>query len=51
MMTVAELIDKLKQKDQGAEVEYIVVKTTGELVVADVSKQAKPMTKFLKHFQ
>lgn len=49
-MKVAELIEKLKEKDQAAEVEFIVVKTDGELVTMDVSKQAKPLIKLLKMF-
>lgn len=49
-MTVAELVVKLQAKDQTAEVEFIVVKTDGEVVCADIAKQAKSIGKFLKMF-
>lgn len=49
-ITVEALIEKLKEKDPRAEVEFIVAKTTGELVCADVSKTAAGMAKVLKMF-
>lgn len=50
-MTIADLIEKLKTKDQDTDVQFIIVKTDGELVAAVVSaEQAKPMIKVLKRF-
>lgn len=50
-MTIADLIEKLKTKDQSADVQFIIVKTDGEIVAAVVSsEQAKSMTKLLKNF-
>jgi hypothetical protein len=51
MKTIAELIELLKTKDQAAEVEFIVCKTDGEIVVCDVQKQAQPIIKMLKWFK
>jgi hypothetical protein len=48
--TVAELIKHLETKDQASEVEFIVVKTSGEIVCMDVQSQAVPMIKALKMF-
>lgn len=48
--TIAQLIEKLKEKDQAAEVEFIVLKTDGELVTMDVAKHAKVLIKMLKLF-
>lgn len=50
-MNVSELVERLKLKDQTAEIEFIVVTTDGLLVTANVGKQAKPMVKFLKNFK
>lgn len=50
-ITVRELIEKLKEKDQDFSVEFIVAKENGELVCADVSKTAKSMTAMLKLFK
>lgn len=47
-MTVAELIARLQTKDQSDEVEFIVVKLTGEIVTMLAMSQAKPMIKVLK---
>lgn len=49
-ITVAELIRRLQTKVQSDEVEFIVCKTDGELVCADIEKQAKAMAKLLKMF-
>lgn len=49
-MTIAELIERLKMKDQAAEVEFIVAEKNGKLVTVDVSTQAGPMIRFLKPF-
>ncbi len=50
-ITVKELIEKLKDKDQSAEVEFIVANTTGQLMLADAStKTAKQMISILKMF-
>ena len=51
MKTVAELIELLKTKDQTAEVEFIVCKTNGQMMAADVKTQAQPIIKFLKMFK
>lgn len=48
--TVAQLIEILQGKEQNELVEYVVVKTDGELVTVDVQQQAKPMAKMLKMF-
>lgn len=45
---VSDLIEKLKEKEQDAVVEFIIAKESGELVCADVSKTAKDMGKILK---
>jgi len=50
-ITVEALIEKLKEKDPKAEVEFIVAKTTGELVCAHVKAQASNMAKMLKMFR
>lgn len=48
-ITIKELVEKLKEKDQSTEVEFIVAKTSGELVVVDASKNtAKQMVSILK---
>ncbi len=49
-MKISELIENLKTKDQDAEVEFIVAKTSGELVCAQVKSTAQSMFKFLKMF-
>lgn len=49
-MKLKDLIEKLKEKDLDADVEFIVVKSDGEVVSASVEKQAKPMLNFLKMF-
>jgi hypothetical protein len=50
-ITVAELIEKLKEKDQEAVVEFVVATESGQLVCADVSKTAKAMAAILKMFK
>jgi hypothetical protein len=53
-MKLQELIEKLAEIDQAViespEVEFIVVKTSGELVSCDVEKTASSMVKVLKMF-
>jgi hypothetical protein len=50
-MTVAELIEVLKTKQQDAQVEHIVCKTDGEIVCCDVKTQAKAIMGMLKWFK
>jgi hypothetical protein len=45
-----DLVKKLQEKDQDAEVEFIVVKTDGEMVCMDVEAKAKSMVDLLKLF-
>jgi len=47
---VKELIKKLKEKDQDAEVEFVVVKTNGDMVVMDVETSAHNMATLLSMF-
>lgn len=47
---IEELVKKLQDKDQNAEVEFIVVKTDGDMVCMDVEKSARSMVKLLKLF-
>lgn len=49
-MTVAELIEVLKTKEQTTQVEYIIVQTDGLLVAAKIEEKAKDLTKLLKMF-
>jgi hypothetical protein len=51
MMKIKDLVKNLKTKDQDAEVEFIVCKTTGELVCMLVdSKAATDIIKMMKLF-
>jgi NMD protein affecting ribosome stability and mRNA decay len=47
---VKKLIKKLKEKDQDAEVEFIIVKTNGIMICMDVNSSAKNMVDLLKLF-
>ena len=47
---VSKLIEKLKEKDQNAEVEFVVVETNGNLVCMDLANNTKDMAKLLKMF-
>lgn len=47
---VKELIKNLKKKDQNSVVEFVVVKTSGDLVCMDVNAKAKDIQKLLKMF-
>lgn len=47
---IKELIKKLKEKDQNAEVEFVVVKTTGALVVMDLETSANNIAQLLEMF-
>lgn len=48
MITIEKLIEALKEKNQKAVVECIVVETDGRLVCMYVSSWAKKMINFLK---
>ena len=48
---VKELIKKLKDKDQDAEVEFIVVKTNGDMVAMEVETSAHNMATLLSMFK
>lgn len=50
-MTIADLIESLKTKDQAAEVEFIVVKTDGQILAIKLKEMAKPMQTVLKLFK
>jgi len=50
-MNIAQLIEKLNQKDQSAEVEYIICKADGEIIAMKVEKQTKPIINMLKWFK
>lgn len=47
---IKELIKKLGEKDQNAEVEFVVVKTNGNMVCMDIKSNAHDMTKLLNMF-
>lgn len=47
-MTVADLIEKLKEKDQSLSVQFIVVTDIGAVLAVNFSNQAKPVAKVLK---
>jgi hypothetical protein len=49
-MKIKDLVKNLKTKDQDAEVEFIVCKTTGELVCAQIESKAADLAKLLKIF-
>ena len=49
-MQVKELIKKLKKKDQNSMVEFVVVKTNGNMVCMDIEANANDMQKLLKMF-
>lgn len=46
--TVADLIEKLKEKDQSLPVQFIVVSNNGAVVAVDFSTQAASVAKVLK---
>lgn len=48
---VKDLLKILKEKDQDADVEFMVVKTNGELVCMDISTSAKSMVDLLELFR
>ena len=48
--SILELINKLEQHEDTTQVEFIVVKKTGELVCVDVDETAKSVQKVLKLF-
>ena len=47
---ISELIKKLEQHDQAIEVEYLVVKTDGELVTMGIEGTSRELTKVLDLF-
>ena len=47
---VKELVKKLKEKDQNAEVEFVVVNINGEMVCMDIASSAHNITKLLQLF-
>lgn len=47
---IKQLIKNLQKKDQEAEVEFVVVKTNGNLICMDIKSNAKDMQKMLKMF-
>jgi len=49
-ITVKDLVEKLKEKDQDKEVEFVVVGTDGMMVCMDVKSSAKSMVDLLKMF-
>lgn len=49
-VTVATLIGWLREKDQTAEVEFVVVQPDGKVLAMLVEKQAKAIMKVLKLF-
>ena len=48
---VKELIKNLKKKDQDAEVEFVVIKTNGDLVAMDIETSAHNMATLLSMFK
>ena len=49
-MTVAELVEALKTKEQDAEIEFVIVQTDGLVVAVNIKEKAKDITKLLKMF-
>ena len=49
-ITIKELIERLKTKDQEKEVEFIVVDTDSWMVCAEIETKATNMLKILKMF-
>ena len=47
---VKDLIKALEEKEQDAEVEFVVVKTNGDLVVMDIETRAHNMATLLSMF-
>lgn len=47
---IKELIKKLQEKEQDAEVEFVVVKTNNELICMDIKTKAHNLTQLLKMF-
>lgn len=50
MITIENLIEDLKKKDQQEVVECIIVSSDGTIICAYVKSLAKQITKFLKMF-
>lgn len=50
MITVADLVRLLQDKDQDEKVEAVIATTDGRIIVAFIGEQAKHMAKALKLF-
>lgn len=49
-MKIKQLIKILREKDQNAELEFIIVKKNGGIVAMNINIKAKDFEAILKHF-